>query len=89
MSTVESTTLRRYLEQFTGTFTPELAEHFASLPPNPAIQSRVDELATKCNEGQLTEEEHREYSTYVDVMGVIALLRARAMKAANSDAGSD
>jgi hypothetical protein len=71
MGVLDSTSLHRFLEHFTGTFTPELARHFAQLPPSPEFQARLDELAEKANEGTLTEE----YATYVEAMDVIALLR--------------
>lgn len=77
MATLDSTSLRRYLEQFTETLTPELAEHFANLPPNPEFPALLDDLGTKANEGILTAEERREYETYVEVMDVFALLRVQ------------
>jgi hypothetical protein len=86
MAALDSTSLHRFLEHFTGTFTPELARHFAQLPPSPEFQTRLDELAEKANEGTLTEEERREYATYVEAMDVIALLRI-AMRQRFGDLG--
>ncbi len=80
MATLDSTSLRRYLEQFTETFTPELAEHFANLPPNPEFQAVLDDLGHKANEGTLSEEERQEYETYIEAMDVIALLRLKATR---------
>jgi hypothetical protein len=77
-TTLDSTSLHRFLEQFTETFTPELAEHFVNLPPHPALQSRLDELGDKANEGTLTEAERSEYQTYVEALDVIALLRVKS-----------
>jgi hypothetical protein len=86
MATLDSTSLRRFLEQFAETLTPELAEHFANLPPNPEFQALLDDLGAKANEGTLTEEERREYETYVEVMDVFALLRVHtARKNGHSD----
>ena len=54
-------TLERFVEHLTRGFTPELAKHFAELPkPDPEFQARLDELATKANEGSLTPNESRE-----------------------------
>ncbi len=78
MATLDSTSLRRYLEQFTETFTPELADHFANLPPNAEFQAILDDLGHKANEGTLTQEERQEYETYVEAMDVITLLRLKA-----------
>lgn len=86
---LDSVSFERFLRQFTDRFTPELAEHFATLPPDPAFQARLDELGEKANEGTLTEDEHREYATYVEAMDVIALLRVRALaRAKNRHPGS-
>lgn len=78
MATLDSTSLRRFLEQFTETLTPELAEHFANLQPNREFQAILDDSGQKANEGPLTAEERREYETYVEAMDVIALLREQA-----------
>ena len=85
-TTLDSTSLHRFLEQFTETFTPELAQHFVNLPPHPELQNRLDELGEKANEGTLTEAERSEYQTYVEAMDVIALLRVKSQgKSGQSD----
>lgn len=76
---LDSTSLEKFLKQFTGTFTPELADHFATLPPDPEFQARLDELGAKANEGTLTESERSEYATYVEAMDVVALLRVKSL----------
>ena len=81
MSTLDGSSLHRFLEQFTDTFTPELADHFANLPPSPELQARLDELGNKANDGMLTAAERAEYATYVETMDVIALLRVKALPA--------
>ncbi len=79
MSTLDGRSLHRFLEQFTDTFTPELADHFANLPPNSELQARLDELGEKANDGTLTTAERAEYATYVETMDVLALLRVKAI----------
>jgi hypothetical protein len=79
MADLDSTSFHRFLEQYTATFTPELAKHFAQLPPNAELQKRLDELGDKANEGTLTEDERCEYDTYVETMDVLALLRAKTL----------
>ncbi|MBI2478703.1 MAG: hypothetical protein HYV60_08740 [Planctomycetia bacterium] len=76
--TLDSSSLHRFLQQFTDTFTPELAEHFANLPPSPDLQARLDVLGEKANEGTLTDDERSEYATYVEAMDVVALLRVKS-----------
>lgn len=78
MATLDSDSLRRFLEQFTETLTPELAEHFANLPPNAEFRCLLDDLGHKANEGTLTHDERHAYETYVEAMDVLALLRINA-----------
>ena len=79
MSTLDGSSLHRFLVQFTDTFTPELADHFANLPASPELQARLDELGDKANDGTLTADERTEYATYVETMDVIALLRVKSL----------
>jgi hypothetical protein len=78
--TMQSDIIDEMLEPFTEALTPEAARSLAALKPKPAVQARVDELAAKCNEGDLTEAERREYETYVQVGNIFALLTAKAKK---------
>ena len=59
-------------------FTPEVAKQIAELRADPPMQARIDELAAKCNEGQLTEAEQREYGAYVEALDLIGILQAKA-----------
>ena len=47
---------------------------------NSRLQARIDELAGRCTEGGLTEEEKFEYETYVRAGNLIAILQAKARK---------
>ena len=40
----------------------------------------LDELAEKCNEGRLTAAEHEQYEAYVEAIGFVAILQAKARK---------
>jgi hypothetical protein len=42
------------------------------------VKSRLDRLAEKANEGQLTEEEAREYDRFIELGDIIATLRLKA-----------
>jgi hypothetical protein len=59
-------------------FTPAVAKQIAELPADPLTQARINELAAKCNAGELTEAEQREYGAYVDAIDLIGLLQAKA-----------
>ncbi len=72
-------TLERFVDHLTRGFTPELASHFAELPkPDPEFQARLDDLATKANEGSLSSEEAVEYDKYVEYMDFVAYMRLKA-----------
>ena len=42
------------------------------------MQARIDELADRCSEGVLTDNERAEYEAYVDAIDVISILQAQA-----------
>lgn len=44
------------------------------------LQRRIEELATKANEGELTEEELAEYQGYAQANTFIAVLQAKARR---------
>ncbi len=70
--------LDRLLDPVSRCFTTEGAQALAELQADPVAQARVEELAEKCNEGQLTTEERLEYETYVHVGNLIGILQAKA-----------
>jgi len=72
--------LDRLLESVSRCFTPEAAERLVHLRADPQHQARIDELAGKCTEGDLTEEERVEYETYVRTGNLIAILQAKARR---------
>ncbi len=76
----QSSIIDEMLEPFTESLTPESARSLSALKVKPSVQTRVDQLAAKCNEGELTESERKEYETYVQVGNIFALLKAKAKK---------
>ena len=78
MATAETTYLDRLLAPVTQYFTPEVAERIVSLQADPDIQVRIEELAAKANEGQLSAEERAEYEDYIEAVDLVAILQARA-----------
>jgi hypothetical protein len=48
-----------------------------------ALQARIEELAEKCNEGEMSDAERAEYSGYVQANKFIAILQAKAKKLLN------
>ena len=51
------------------------ADAVLSFRPDPAIRGRIEELASKSTEGELTAEERAEYEGYVRANKFIAILR--------------
>lgn len=72
--------LDRVLDPLTDCFTPALADRLMRLDADSATQARIDELADKCTEDELTPEERAEYEVYVRAGELIAVLRAKAQK---------
>jgi len=74
----ESAILDKMLEPVARCFTPAVALQIAELRADLATQARIDELAVKCNEGELTDVEKREYGSYVEAIDLIGILQAKA-----------
>jgi len=78
MATAELTYLDRLLTPVTQCFTPEVAERLIALRAEPDVQARIEELAAKANDGQLSADERAEYEDYVEAVDLIGILQARA-----------
>ena len=77
-SETETPLLEGLLEPFGQCLTPEVAQKLVHLRASPTVIARVEELAEKCNDGALTDEEREEYESYVHINDVMTLLKARA-----------
>jgi len=85
MATHEAT-IDEMLQPLTEALTPETAKLFVDLKAPPSIQARIDQLAARCNEGQLTAEERADYENYVRIGNLFSLIKARATKVINGSA---
>lgn len=56
----------------------EQMRHLAQLRADPSLADRVDELAGRANEGDLTEEERAEYEAYIEANNLMAVLQSEA-----------
>lgn len=74
---LETDILAQCLEPLGECLTPEVAQKIVDFRASPELQARIDELADKCNEGELTPEEASEYDRYVDAIDVVAMLKAQ------------
>jgi hypothetical protein len=59
---------------------PEKAEQVISFRADPELQARIEELAQKSTEGNLTEDERAEYAGYVRANKFIAILKRQAQQ---------
>jgi len=60
--------------------TREQIRRIADYHVDEELQSRIEELASEANEGELTDEERAEYEGYVQANSLVAVLQARARR---------
>jgi hypothetical protein len=72
--------LDRLVEPVVRTLTPEVAKAIAELRADPELQARMDELAEKSNEGELTPDERAEYETNIRFGNFLAIIQAKARR---------
>jgi hypothetical protein len=70
--------LDRLLDPVTECLTPEVGRALVNLRARPEVQARIDELAEKSGEGDLTLVEQVEYRNIVDAIDLISVLQAKA-----------
>lgn len=58
---------------------PDKRDAVIGFRANPQLQARIEELARKSTEGQLTEEERAEYSGFVRANKFVAILRRQVL----------
>jgi hypothetical protein len=73
-----SRVLARLLNPVSSLLNRQAAHKLIGLKADRKAQTRVAELADKCNEGELTDDERREYETYVLAGELIAILQVKA-----------
>jgi hypothetical protein len=66
------------LDELGRCLTPTVARRILEVRADAETQERVQELAEKCNEGQLTADERAEYEAYVSTSTFVAILQAKA-----------
>ena len=70
--------LNRLLEPVSSSLNEEAARKLLDLKVDRKTQARVAKLADKCNEGNLTPKERRDYEMYVLVGHFAAILKVNA-----------
>lgn len=70
--------LEKMLDPSRPCFTAETAANIAQIEPDAAKTSRMEELAAKANEGQLTRDEESEYWSYIYAGKMMSILKLQA-----------
>lgn len=70
--------LDQFLDPVRDILTPEVAQAIADLRAAPATQARIEDLAARHHESQLTADELAEYDALVNGANMIAVLQAKA-----------
>lgn len=73
-----ATLLDKIFEPFGEVMTPETAARFAEMRADDEVQSRLEDLATKCTEGQLTDQERKEYHALIQAIDFISIMQSKA-----------
>ena len=72
--------LENSLHTMAECLTPQSARRIVAMKASEEVQQRIDELADKCNEGDLSAGERAEYEMFVWVGQYISGLQASARK---------
>lgn len=83
-NTLATEFLARMLEPVSDALSPEAVRQLASLQIDPDLQARVDDLAARANEGELTPDERAEYLSYIEAADLLAILRLKAQRRLNA-----
>jgi hypothetical protein len=71
--------LTKLFEPMAALMDVEAAQKILTVKADRRTQARVAKLAQKCNNGELTPEERREYEEFIRVGDLVALFRAKAL----------
>jgi hypothetical protein len=80
MTAFDSVAFDRGTDPILRLLTPEQVRAVAAYRADEALRQRIDELAAKNTDGELTEPERSEYEGYVRANQFVAVLQAKARK---------
>ena len=78
MTATITSTLDRLFDPVSRCLTAEVARALVDLRADPQFQARLDELADKNTQGQLSSEERAEYDIYLTAISVVTVLQSKA-----------
>lgn len=81
MSTaINASAFNRGIDPVVRFLTEDQAREIVCYRGTPELQQRIEELAERCNDGDLTPDDRAEYEAYVQANKFVAILQARARK---------
>jgi len=83
-TTSESLAFDRGVRPMLEIVLPEKTDAVIGFQADPELQARIEELASRSTEGELTEDERAEYAGYVRANKFVAILKRQAQQIANS-----
>ena len=75
-----TTILDKMLQPATDEMPPEFARKLLSLRADTELQSRIEELRSKANMGNVSSDEELEYKEFVEAVDIISLLQEKARR---------
>jgi len=84
-TTHDTAAFDRAVDPVMGFFTREQAEALGAYRGDDALRNRLDELAERNTEGELTDEERAEYEGHVRANKFVTTLQAKARKLLTDD----
>jgi hypothetical protein len=78
------TALNGLLDPLSRCLDADSARRVIELRIDPAVQSRLDVLAERANDGVLTDEERAEYEAFINVGDFISILKLKARRQLDS-----
>lgn len=84
VTTSESQAFNRGVRPMLEILLPGKADAVIGFRADPELQARIEELARKSTEGELSEDERAEYMGYVRANKFVAILKRQAQLIANS-----
>jgi predicted Rossmann-fold nucleotide-binding protein len=75
--------LDRFLEPVTDAMTPEFAQVIVGLKADEKLESEIEALRQKANEGTLSPAEDAAYQDFVEAVDVISILQSKARRFLN------
>ena len=85
-ATPESAAFDRGVRPVLQIVLPDKAKAVLSFQADPELQKRIEDLAAKSTEGQLTDEERADYEGYVRANKFVAILQRQARRIAGKNA---